>query len=120
MKNPFKKKVTDHNIFHYESENQPRDIFHYAKFGIIFEGVIDIISSLPFVNKKDLVVLIDRVQRQLKIEVLNDYIIKHQEFLDYRIETDVDQAIYEYEVSYYLIKDNIFLGDPPELEQFRK
>ena len=120
MKNPLKKEKTGHNIFHFETKNQPRDIFHYAKFGIIFEGILDLVASLPFINKKDLVVLVDRAQRQFNIEVLNDYIIKHQEFLDYRIETDVDQAIYEYEVSYYLIRNNIFLGDPPELDQFRK
>lgn len=118
----FRKKKNDHghNIVHYESGNQPKNIFHYVRVGIIFEGLIDVITLLPWVNKKDLVVLIDQIQRQYKIDVLNDYIIKHQEFLDYRVETDVDISLkdYEYEVSYYLIKNKTFLGDPPDLAEF--
>jgi len=114
-----RKKNPEHNILHIERGEQPRDIFHYVKFGVIFEGLIDIITLLPWVNKRDLVIIIDRIQRQYGIEVLNDYIIKHQEFLDYRISSDVDQAISEYEVSYFLLKNRVYLGDPPELDKFK-
>jgi len=114
-----RKKNPEHNILHIERGEQPRDIFHYVKFGVIFEGLIDIITLLPWVNKRDLVIIIDRIQRQYGIEVLNDYIIKHQEFLDYRVSSDVDQAISEYEVSYFLLKNRVYLGDPPELDKFK-
>jgi hypothetical protein len=58
---------------------------------------LDIISSIPGVEKKKVFNIIDTIQQKLKIEVLNDYIIRDDELLGYRIEKVLNKSIKDYE-----------------------
>ena len=72
------------------------DIFHYAKLGLILKGSIDLISMVPGIEKKKVFNLIDSIQLKLGVDVLNDYIIKDEELIRYRIERVVDNSIKQY------------------------
>jgi hypothetical protein len=85
--------------FHYGKKRY--DIFHYAKLGLILKGSIDLISMLPGVEKKKVFNFIDVIQLKLGIDVLNDYIIKDDEIIGYRIERVIVNSIQQYE------KDNV-------------
>lgn len=85
--------------FHYGKKRY--DIFHYVKLGLILKGSIDLISMLPGVEKKKVFNAIDVIQLKLGIDVLNDYIIKDDELIGYRIERVIVNSIQQYE------KDNV-------------
>ncbi len=81
--------------FHYGKKRF--DIFHYAKVGLLLKGSIDLISMIPGVEKKKVFNAVDTMQQKLGIDVLNDYIIKDEELLGYRVERVVENSIKEYE-----------------------
>ena len=73
------------------------DIFHYVKVGILLKGSIDLISLVPGVKKEKIFNFVDVLQLKLGIDVLNDYIIKDDELLGYRIKRIVNELIEDYE-----------------------
>jgi hypothetical protein len=73
------------------------DIFHYVKLGLIFKGSLDLISMVPGVEKKKVFNTIDKLQQKMGIEVLNDYIIRDDELIKYRIERVLDESVEDYE-----------------------
>ena len=73
------------------------DIFHYVKLGLIFKESLDLISMIPGVEKKKVFNAVDKLQLKLGIDVLNDYIIRDDELLKYRIERIVRESIEKYE-----------------------
>jgi len=81
--------------FHYGKKRY--DIFHYAKLGILFKGSLDLISMIPGVEKKKVFNAVDKIQQKLGIEALNDYIIKDDELVRYRIERTLDESIQDYD-----------------------
>jgi hypothetical protein len=81
--------------FHYGRKRY--DIFHYVKVGILLKGSIDLISMIPGVEKKSVFNVVDKIQQKLGIEALNDYIIKDDELVRYRIERTLDESIEDYE-----------------------
>lgn len=85
--------------FHYGKKRY--DIFHYAKLGLLLKGSIDLISMVPGLERKKVFNAIDAIQLKLGIDVLNDYIIKDDELIQYRIERVIDNSIKQYE------KDNV-------------
>jgi len=81
--------------FHYGRKRY--DIFLYVKVGLLLKGSIDLISMIPGVEKKNVFNAVDKIQQKLGIESLNDYIIKDDELLGYRIERTLDESIEDYE-----------------------
>lgn len=72
-------------------------IFDYAKIGVVLEMAISVASLLPGVDRKKAFNLIDKAQQKLGIESFNDYIIKDNELVSYRIERTIDDSVREYE-----------------------
>ena len=89
--------MSKYNIFDFKYGKEKKDIFHYAKLGLLLKGSIDVISLIPGVEKEKVFNLVDKLQLSLKIDVLNDYIIKDEELLGYRLKRVVTEAIQEYE-----------------------
>lgn len=85
------------NIFEFKFGKEKRDIFYYAKAGAVLKGSLDLLSLIPFVNRRKLFNFIDEIQLHFGIDLLNDYIIKDSELLQYRIDRVVDKTIKEYE-----------------------
>jgi len=81
----------------FHSGRKRYDIFHYVKVGILLKGSIDLISMISRVEKKSVFNAVDKIQQKLGIEALNDYIIKDDELLGYRIERTLDESIEDYE-----------------------
>jgi hypothetical protein len=73
------------------------DIFHYVKLGLILKGSLDLISMVPGVEKKKVFNVVDKIQLRLGIDVLNDYIIRDDELIKYRIERVLNDSVEEYE-----------------------
>lgn len=72
-------------------------IFDYAKIGVVLEAVITVATLLPGVDRKKAFNVVDKLQQKLNIEPLNDYIIRDDELIRYRIKRVLDQSIKEYE-----------------------
>lgn len=85
------------NIFKFKYGKEKRDIFYYAKVGVIFDVGLSLISLIPWVQKKDAFNLIDIIQQKIKIDFINDYVIKNEEYLGYRIDRVINEAIRDYE-----------------------
>ena len=85
------------NIFEFKYGKQKKSIREWIKIGAIIHLSLDIISSIPGVEKKKVFNIIDNIQQKLNIEVLNDYIIHDDELLGYRIEKVLDNSIKNYE-----------------------
>jgi len=89
--------MTSENKVRFRYGKKRYDIFHYVKVGLLLKGSIDLISLVPGVKKEKLFNLVDVLQLKLGIDVLNDYIIKDDELLDYRIRRIVNELIEDYE-----------------------
>ena len=87
---------TKYNIFSFKYGKEPKDIKYYAKLSVLVHGTLDIVSILPGVNKKKAFTIFDKIVRTMNIESLNDFIIKDQELLAYRVENIVDDAVNKY------------------------
>jgi hypothetical protein len=81
--------------FHYGKKR--RSIFDYVKVGLLLKVPLDIVSSIPGVEKKKVFNAVDKLQQKLGIDILNDYIIQDEELLGYRVDREVNQAIEDYE-----------------------
>ena len=73
-------------------------IWQYAIIGFILERLLTWLVSLGF-DKKELMQLIDKINRKAGNQQLNDYIIRDEEWLDARVEGDVDEAIEEVQLT---------------------
>jgi DNA topoisomerase IB len=90
-------KKSKFNIFEFKFGKEKKDIFHYVRLGFLLKGTVDVISLLPFVNRKSLFNFIDEAQLHFGIDVLNDYIIQDEELLKFRIDRVIAKTIEEYE-----------------------
>jgi hypothetical protein len=85
------------NIFEFKLGKEKKSLQEWIKIGAIIHFSLDVISSIPGVEKKKVFNMIDTIQQKLNIEVLNDYIIRDDELLGYRIEKVLDNSIEDYE-----------------------
>jgi hypothetical protein len=85
------------NIFQFKLGKEKKSLQEWIKIGSIIHLSLDIISSIPGVEKKKVFNIIDNIQQKLNIEVLNDYIIRDDELLGYRIEKVLNKSIKDYE-----------------------
>jgi hypothetical protein len=85
------------NIFEFKLGKEKKSLQEWIKIGAIIHLSLDVISSIPGVEKKKVFNTIDAIQQKLNIEVLNDYIIRDDELLGYRIEKVLDNSIKDYE-----------------------
>jgi hypothetical protein len=85
------------NIFQFQFGKKERNIFHYVRLGFLLKGTIDVVSLLPFVERKSVFNLVDELQLRIGSDSLNDYIIKDEELLSFRIDRIITKAIEEYE-----------------------
>lgn len=80
----------------------------YAVIGIVLEIIIETLAKVLRCDRSRVIALIDEFQRNhwpswkwlekfITRDQLNDYIIGTSEFLDNRVERDVDSAIIDYE-----------------------
>jgi hypothetical protein len=86
-----------YNIFKFKYGKEKRPLKELIKIGAILHGSLDVISLIPGVEKRRLFNFIDEIQLRLNIDVLNDYIIKDEELLRYRIDRNISKAIDDYE-----------------------
>ena len=85
------------NIFEFKLGKEKKPLKEWIKIGAIIHLSLDIISSIPGVEKRKLFNLVDEFQLKLNIKMLNDYIIRDDELLGYRIEKVLDNSIKNYE-----------------------
>jgi hypothetical protein len=85
------------NIFEFKLGKDKKSLQEWIKIGAIIHFSLDVISSIPGVEKKKVFNIIDTIQQKLNIEVLNDYIIRDDELLGYRIEKVLNKSIKNYE-----------------------
>jgi hypothetical protein len=81
--------------FHYGKKR--RSVFDFVKVGLLLKVPLDVISSIPGVEKKKVFNAVDKLQQKLGIDMLNDYIIQDEELLKYRIERTLDESVEDYE-----------------------
>jgi hypothetical protein len=85
------------NIFKFKYGKQRRNIFDYIRIGFLLKGTVDVVSLLPFVDRKFIFNLIDEIQLKFGSDALNDYIIKDDELLKFRIDRIIEKALKDYE-----------------------
>jgi hypothetical protein len=85
------------NIFKFKYGKQRRNIFDYMRIGFLLKGTVDVVSLLPFIDRKFIFNLIDEIQLKFGSDALNDYIIKDDELLKFRIDRTIEKALKEYE-----------------------
>jgi uncharacterized protein YeeX (DUF496 family) len=85
------------NIFKFKYGKERRNIFDYMKTGFLLKGTVDVVSLLPFIDRKFIFNLIDEIQLKFGSDALNDYIIKDDELLKFRIDRTIEKALKEYE-----------------------
>lgn len=86
-----------YNIFEFKYGKEKRTLKELIKIGAILHGSLDIISLIPGVEKRRLFNFVDEIQLKLDIDILNDYIVKDEELLGYRIDRNITKAIDDYE-----------------------
>ena len=85
------------NIFEFKLGKQKKSLQEWIKIGAIIHFSLDVISSIPGVQKKKVFNLLDEVQLSIGVDKLNDYIIQDSELISYRIERVLDKSIKKYE-----------------------
>lgn len=91
------KKKSKFNIFEFKHGPEKRTIFHYVRLGFLLKGTVDVVSLLPFVDRKFLFNLVDEIQLKFGVDILNDYIIKDDELLRFRIDRTIEKALNDYD-----------------------
>lgn len=86
-----------YNVFEFRYGKERRPLKELIKIGAILHGSLDIISLIPGIEKRRLFNFVDEIQLRLDIDILNDYIIKDEELLGYRIDRNITKAIDDYE-----------------------
>jgi hypothetical protein len=93
---------TKFNIFEFKYGREKKSLKELIKIGAVLHGSLDMISLIPGIEKKKVFNLIDTIQLKMgTISIINDYIIRDEELLSYRIDRVVTKAISEHE------KDNV-------------
>lgn len=87
--------MTQFNLFDFKFGKLKRKFSYYLKLSVILNTAVDIIALLPGIDEKKAFNAIDVTQKFLNIDYLNDYIIKDERFLGYRIERVLDNALKE-------------------------
>jgi hypothetical protein len=90
-------KKSKFNIFEFKHGPEKRTIFHYVRLGFLLKGTVDVVSLLPFVDRKFLFNLVDEIQLKFGVDILNDYIIKDDELLRFRIDRTIEKALRDYD-----------------------
>jgi hypothetical protein len=86
-----------YNIFEFKYGKEKRSLKELIKIGAILHGSLDILSLIPGIEKRRLFNFVDEIQLKMDIDILNDYIIKDEELLGYRIDRNITKAIDDYE-----------------------
>lgn len=84
---------TKKNQVEFHIGKKQRSIFHYVKVGLLLKGSIDVVSMIPGIKKESVFNVVDVVQQRLGLDVLNDYIIKDPELLNFRINRVITDAL---------------------------
>jgi hypothetical protein len=79
--------------FNFNFGKKKPTIVQYAVIGVVLSAIITSFSSCTKISESKLWDLLDEIQRTLKIDILNDFIVNDPEKLGRRIERDVDKAI---------------------------
>jgi hypothetical protein len=85
------------NIFKFKYGKERRNILDYMRIGFLLRGTVDVVSLLPFIDRKFIFNLIDEIQLKFGSDALNDYIIKDDELLKFRIDRTIEKALKDYE-----------------------
>ena len=64
--------------------------------GLLLKGSIDLASMIPGIKKESVFNIVDVAQQKLGLDVLNDYIIKDPELLNFRINRVITDALKEH------------------------
>jgi hypothetical protein len=86
-------KDEDYNIVKFKFGKQPRNIKYYVQVGLLLNLSITLLSKVPGLNEQKVFNGIDVVQQKLNLDYLNDYIIKDEKYLNYRIDRVLTNAI---------------------------
>lgn len=87
---------TNKNQVEFQIGKKQRSIFHYIRIGLLLKVSIDVVSMIPGVKKESVFNVVDVVQQKLGLDVLNDYIIKDPELLNFRINRVITDALKEH------------------------
>lgn len=79
--------------FNFNFGKKKPTIVQYAVIGVVLSSIITSFASCTKISESKLWDLLDEIQRTLKIDILNDFIVNDPEKLGRRIERDVDKAI---------------------------
>lgn len=85
-----------YNLFNFKFGKERRNFFYYVKAGLLIKIPMELISYIPGVNKKQVFNFLDEVQLKMNIESINDFIIKDDELLNYRVERVINEALKDY------------------------
>jgi ERCC4-type nuclease len=85
------------NIFKFKFGDKKKSLKETIKLGAIIHLTLDTVALIPGVDKRKAFNLLDEFQQKMGIKTLNDYIIRDDELISYRIHRVVDKAIEEYE-----------------------
>lgn len=83
----------DFNIFKFKYGRKKKNIKHYAKLALLINLPLDLISLIPGVQKKKVFNTFDKLVQKFNIDTLNDFIIKDEELVSYRIERVINEAL---------------------------
>ncbi len=76
---------------------EKRSFSYYVKTGLLIKIPLELSSYIPGISKKQVFNIIDQIQLKFNIDAINDYVIKDEELLNYRIERIVTNALKDYE-----------------------
>lgn len=79
--------------FNFQFGKKKPTIVQYAIIGTVLSAIITSFAACTKLPEEKIWDLLDEIQRALKIDILNDFIINDPAKLDRRIKRDVDKAI---------------------------
>jgi hypothetical protein len=79
--------------FNFNFGKKKPTIVQYAVIGVVLSTIITSFAACTKLPEERIWDLLDEIQRALKIDLLNDFIINDPAKLDRRIKRDVDRAI---------------------------
>ncbi len=85
--------MSKYNIFEFKFGKLKRDLTYYVKTGVLLNLTVNVLDFIPGVSEKSAFNTIDKVQQFFGVDAINDYIIKDEKFIGYRVERVLDDAI---------------------------
>lgn len=79
--------------FNFNFGKKKPTVVQYAMIGVILSAIITSFAACTKLPEDRIWDLLDEIQRALKIDLLNDFIINDPAKLDRRIKRDIDRAI---------------------------